>query len=198
MVERTSTLTKVCGVAYDFVDIQRIVEFSLKYGFAYYYILHQPDDEETKLHYHFIIESDSKHRFIIKSLLTDTFKNNLFQKLNSVNAYLRYMTHIDYAMKTKYDFEAIVSNIDTMSIYQKIEEANPNKLSREEQKKYDFYSVINSIEMYNFTTISQIVRYCIENDITYDLHWTYTIKTIMNERQWQIDKNEKRDIIFKD
>lgn len=197
MVERGSTLTKVCGIAYDFKDIERIVDFSIKYGFAYYYIQHQPDEEEKKEHFHFIIESDSKHRFCIRSLLTDTFTDNLFQKIKSVNAYLRYMTHKDYSMKNHYSEEDIVSNIDTMSIFQKIEDANPDKISREEQKKYEFYSVINSIEMYHFTTISQVIRYCIENNITYDLHWTYTLRTIMQERQWQIDKNQEKTQIFK-
>ena len=197
MVERGSTLTKVCGVAYDFNDVQRIVDFSIQYGFAYYYILHQPDDEEKKEHYHFVIESDSKHRFCIRSLLTDTFKENLFQKIKSVNSYLRYMTHIDYSMKQHYSEEEIVSNIDTMSIYEKIEEANPNTLSREERKKYDFYSVINSIEMFEFSTISQVIQYCIENNITYDLHWTYTLKTLMSERQLQVKKKQEKITIFK-
>ena len=44
------TLTKVCGVAYEFTDIQRIVDFCVMYDLAYYYILHTPDDEETKNH----------------------------------------------------------------------------------------------------------------------------------------------------
>ena len=96
-----NSYSKVCGVAYDINDIKRIIAFCRKHNFKWYYIRHNDYDEnmeEKKKHYHFIIEGDSSHRFNIKSLLTDTFKCNLINKLDNVAYYLRYMIHIDYAL----------------------------------------------------------------------------------------------------
>ena len=125
MIKEKQTLTKCCGVCYNQIDIDNIVKFCLSYGFKYYYIKHEADEEENKEHYHFIIQSDSNHRFIIKTLLNDNFTSNLFQPLKSVNAYLRYMTHIDYVQKQQYDVDLICSNISTLEIYSMIEDANP-------------------------------------------------------------------------
>lgn len=191
------TLTKVCGVAYEFSDIEKIVEFCKTYDYAYYYIKHIPDDEETKEHYHFIIESNYTKRFRIMSLLSDTFKENLFKPLKNVNSYLRYMTHCDYDFKTKYSSDEIISNIDTFTIEDMIQQANPNKLDMKEVKANEFYSVVSAIEDYNLTSISSIMAYCIENHIIYDLHWTYTLNTIINEKKRYIVNNEEKPKVFK-
>ena len=111
--------SKVCCVLYHKVDLKRLVAFCQKHTFKFYYIRHNDFDEnmnEKKQHWHFVIESDSKHRFNIKSLLSDTLGVNLFNKLDSVDKYLRYMLHIDYIDKKHYDLHRIVSNVDKQAL----------------------------------------------------------------------------------
>ena len=103
-------VSKVCVVLYNMNDVRRCVDFAKKYNFYYYYIEHKPGNEDLKVHYHVIIESDSYHRFVVSSLVSETAPINLFSKCDSVSAYLRYILHLDYIDKVKYDVSDIVSN----------------------------------------------------------------------------------------
>lgn len=177
------TLTKVCGIAYDYQDIERVIDFCNKHTFNYYIMKHTPEEseEETKEHWHFIIESDTKHRFIVSSLLTETFKINLFEPCSNVGYYLRYMTHCDYALKKHYSIDEFISNVCDISIKCLIEQAENNSKSKQERNIENFYAVIQAIELEGLYTIPEILKWCKENDIIYDLHWTYTLKCYISD-----------------
>lgn len=183
MIKKGLNLTKCCGVAYDFRDIDRIVDFSLKKGLRYYYINHigkneEDSDDTHKQHWHFIIESDSQHRFIINSLLTDTFKENLFQKCDNVHSYLRYMIHIDYLDKEHYEIKDIKSNVDYDLIASYI---NDVIVDKKEINKENFNSILDLILTKEITNFKQVIKYCRSNDIDYQTIWTNTFVQLLKE-----------------
>ena len=176
MIKQNTNLSKCCGIAYDYIDIERIVQFCNKHNFRYYVMKHLADvEDEEKEHYHFIIESDRQHRFVISSLLTDTFKANLFEKCENVGSYLRYMTHCDYALKHKYDVAEFISNVPDFVIQVLIDEANMN-LTKQERRQNDFYAVIEAISSENLFSLVDIISWCRNNNIAFDTKWTYTLK----------------------
>lgn len=103
--------------------------------------------ENNKYHYHFCIVSSKKHRFVIDSLIDDVeyndngdiidngaLTNNLFNKLDDIGSYLRYMLHIDYDMKEHYIIDDIKSNDNVNNIEQLILKA--------ENKEYSYNDVV--------------------------------------------------------
>ena len=176
-----NSYSKVCGVAYDINDIKRIIAFCRKHNFKWYYIRHNDYDEnmeEKKKHYHFIIESDSSHRFNIKSLLTDTFKCNLINKLDNVAYYLRYMIHIDYIDKQHYDIKRIISNVSNKEIEYIIKGA---LLTQKDINNANFVRIINMVLNGELTTFKEIMYFCIDNDIRYCTPWSFTLINLLKE-----------------
>lgn len=169
--------TKVCGIAYEFVDIERVVNFCDKHCYKYYYIKHLADEEVNKAHYHFIIESDSYHRFNIKTLLTDTFKINLFEKCNNVASYLRYMTHIDYDNKHHYDIKDIISCVSIDVISTLIYESSIDKEELEYNAFVEICCLINSKDL---RSLFDVIEYCKLNSIKYKTSWTFTFWHLLN------------------
>lgn len=180
MIKKNITITKCCGVCYYEKDINSIVDFCLKKGFHFYYIKHNAksdsEEHELKEHWHFIIESDSQHRFIINSLITDTLKENLFEKLNNVHSYLRYMTHIDYIDKEHYDVDLIVSNVAKGLIINYINDVIVDKdlINREY-----FNALIDLILSGQLLTFKQVMLYCRKNNIEYKISWTNTLVQLL-------------------
>ena len=171
--------SKVCCVLYHKVDLKRLVAFCQKHTFKFYYIRHNDFDEnmnEKKQHWHFVIESDSKHRFNIKSLLSDTLGVNLFNKLDSVDKYLRYMLHIDYIDKKHYDLHRIVSNVDKQIINDLINKAC---LSQQEINYNNFQLIINMIINHELMTYQDVLRFCFDNNIKYITTWSFTILNLL-------------------
>lgn len=183
MIKKGINLTKCCGVAYDISDINRVVDFSLKKGLRYYFINHIGKNEEIlddthKEHWHFIIESDSQHRFIINSLLTETFKENLFQKCDNVHSYLRYMLHIDYLDKEHYQINDIKSNVDYGLIESYI---NDVVIDKKELDKQNFNTLLDLILTRELTHFKDIIQYCRLNNIEYKTCWTNTFVQLLKE-----------------
>lgn len=178
-----SNFSKICCLAYDFQDVQRLVDFCCKHNYKYYYIKHNDYDEnieDIKTHYHFIIESDSYHRFNIKSLLTDNFKINLFQKLDSVKSYLRYMLHLDYDMKEKYTLNDIISNVDLNIIENLINDTTKSKQEEtDENFKKVMQYIFNEVDNGVILNLRDIIEYCIDNKLTYKASWSFTIINLL-------------------
>lgn len=181
-----NSFTKVCGVAYAWCDIKRIINFCIKHNYNWYYIKHNDFEEninEIKLHYHFIIESSSKHRFNIKSLLTDTFKINLFEKCDNVGKYLRYMVHIDYDAKKHYDFEKIHSNIGLEKITQLIDNCDKSKTDITENNFQEvLLYLFQCFDSDKTIKLRDIIQYCLDNDINFKSSWTFTINSLINDK----------------
>lgn len=183
MIKKGINLTKCCGVAYDICDIDRVVDFSNKKGLRYYYIKHigkndEIEEDSHKEHWHFIIESDSQHRFIINSLITDSFKENLFQKCDNVHSYLRYMLHIDYLDKEHYQIKDIISNVD----YDLIESyVNDVVIDKKERDKENFNTLLDLILTKELTHFKDIIKYCRLNDIEFKTSWTNTFVQLLKE-----------------
>lgn len=175
------SFSKVCCVCYYIQDIKKMVAFCRKHDFKFYYIRHDDFDEfgnEKKRHWHFLIESDSYHRFNIKSLLTDTLKINLFQRVKSADLYLRYMIHIDYIDKKHYNVGRIVSNVESSLIDYAIKNAC---LSERDINRANFNSICLKIHTQVLCSLNDIISYCIDNEIKYSTSWTFTFKTLLNE-----------------
>lgn len=178
-VKLNDSLTKVCCVLYDSDKVNTLVEWCKKHAYKYYYIKHQPEAEKTKEHFHFCIESDSKHRFNMKSISSEE-DINLFEKCNSIGQYVRYMTHCDYDEKIKYEDTDIISNVPIETIRQLIEEADPNRLSATEKSEADFNYIMSLIINGELRNLPQIIDYCLTHDIEYKRQWTYTINSLLN------------------
>lgn len=181
MIKKNTTLTKVCGIAYDIDDIKRVIEFSNSRSFKWYYIYHNgANDEEKednhKEHYHFVIESDTQHRFLINSLITETFGINLFQKCTNVDAYLRYMTHIDYVDKEKYSYLNIISNVESDIIKSRIEKAS---VDLKEIDTLNFETLVDLILDGSFHNFRHVMIYCRQNNISYKMQWTNTLMQLL-------------------
>lgn len=176
MIKLKNNYSKVCGVAYDFKDITRIVKFSNKHNFIYFYIKHFPDDENDKIHYHFIIYSNVGKRFIVDSLITETFKLNLFQECVNVGAYLRYMIHIDFPLKKQYIIDKIKSNMSLPFIQNLIDNFNKTKV---DINKENFNILCDLILSDNFVSLKDVIRYCLDNDIKYNTSWSFTFKELL-------------------
>ena len=112
--------SKVCLIAYQFDDVERIVDWCKKRAYKYAFIKHigQPqqfDSNEyegdiTKDHYHILILSSREHRFKVNSLVSKTLGFNLIFKLKDEADYLRYLLHLDYDDKEHYQLSDIISN----------------------------------------------------------------------------------------
>ena len=179
MIKCTNSYSKVCGVAYDIIDIKRIVAFCKKHKYFFYYIRHTDDDELTgktyKRHYHFIIESDSTHRFNVTCLMTDTFKPNLLETCVSVPKYLRYMLHIDYDDKPHYNIDRIITNRDKTDLVELVGNAN---FTKADIKRANFNLLLTKIVNGDFSTWKEIIPFCLENGINYETSWTFTFKAL--------------------
>ena len=185
MIKKGINLTKCCGVAYNISDIDRVVDFSLKKGLRYYYIKHigkndEIEDDNHKVHWHFIIESDSQHRFIINALLTDTFKENLFQKCDNVHSYLRYMLHVDYLDKEHYKISDIVSNVEFALVESYV---NDIVIDKKELDKENFNIILDMILTKELCSFGAIIKYCRLNNIEYKTSWTITFIQLLKERR---------------
>lgn len=194
MINVKNAYSKVCGIAYDLSDIDRIVAFAIKHNYYYYYIEHSPEelaseeDEDFKLHYHFIIESDSKRRFNVGCLLTDSFKANLFEKCDNVIAYLRYMVHADYDFKIKYDYNDIKTN--NLNYQDSIIEMCFGYDSNKSASQIAFEKVLEYIMYYKPVNLTQVIMYCINNNIKYLANWTATCRTLIEENFKYAKKNK--------
>lgn len=163
--------SRVCGIAYDKKDITRIVKFAIKHKLNYYYIKHKKEQEDLKQHFHFIIEGDSKHRFNIGCLLSESFTINLFEKCTSVDAYLRYMLHLDYVDKIHYNTCDIISNVSDFDIALKVDYDN---MSKTEINKSNFNLIIKNIISGELCSLAEIYNFCIDNEIDYLSSWTFS------------------------
>lgn len=177
MIKKGKTLTKVCGVCYSFNDIESIVDFCCSKGLRYYYIMHKGNNDEIKddthkQHWHFIIESDSQHRFIINSLISESLTENLFQKCDNVHSYLRYMTHIDYLDKEHYNVKDIVCNIDRELLQSYIDEIVVDK---DLLNKQNFALLCDLVCSSHIKSFREVIQYCRLNNIEYKTSWTTTI-----------------------
>lgn len=134
------------------------------------------ENVDKKVHWHFIIESDSQHRFIINSLISETLKENLFQKLDNVHSYLRYMTHIDYIYKEHYQINEIKSNVSIDIITDYINEVIVDKdlINRE-----CFNTLLDLILSHDLTNFKEVIMYCRKNDIQFKTSWTNTLVQLL-------------------
>lgn len=176
MIKLKNNYSKVCGVAYDFVDITRIRKFCNKHKFIYFYIKHLPDIDDDKIHYHFVIFSNIGKRFIVDSLITDTFKINLFQECSNVGAYVRYMIHIDYPLKRQYSINKIKSNMSIPLIQDLIDNCCKSK---SDINNDNFNFLCNLILNGNFDSLKDVIRFCIDNDIRYITSWSFTFRELL-------------------
>lgn len=181
MIKKGLTLTKCCGVVYYEKDINNIKDFCLSKGLHFYYIKHIGANEELqednhKEHWHFVIESDSQHRFVINSLVNETLKENLFQKCDNVHSYLRYMTHIDYLDKEHYEIKDIISNVDYDLINNYI---NDVVVDKKELDKQTFNLLCDMILSQEIKSFKQVIEYCRTNNLDYKTNWTMTIVQLL-------------------
>lgn len=80
-------------------------------GFKNYaYILHQPESDEKKPHYHVYIKLDSACTISAVSKRLSVPINHI-QHVRSERASLRYLTHVDYPEKIQYDFKEVKYSI---------------------------------------------------------------------------------------
>lgn len=166
-----NSYSKICGIAYEKKDITRIVKFAKKHKLNYFYIKHKKEIDEKKNHYHFIIEGDSYHRFNIGCLISDTLTVNLFQKCSSVDAYLRYMLHIDYVDKIHYTTCNIISNLIEKDLNIRI---NYDDRSKTEINYDNFTLILTLINVGTLSSLADIFQFCCDNDIKYLQSWTFT------------------------
>lgn len=181
MIKKGLNLTKCCGVCYYEEDINNIKNFCISKGLHYYYIKHNGFNEEQendthKEHWHFIIESDSQHRFIINSMLSETLKENLFQKCDNVHSYLRYMIHIDYLDKEHYEIKDINSNVDIDLITSYI---NDVVVDKKELDRETFNMLCDLILSKDITSFKQVIEYCRNNNLDYKTNWTMTLVQLL-------------------
>lgn len=179
-----NSFSKICCIVYDIFSLKSLINFAKKHCFKFYYIRHDDFDENSDLkkrHWHFIIESDSKHRFNIKSLISENLPINLFKKLDSVVAYLRYMTHIDYVDKRHYSIKRIISNVSSIEIENMISNAN---LCSKEIRDNNFNEIVLLIIQGCFNSFTDILIYCNDNDIKYSTNWTFTFNLLLKEKKF--------------
>lgn len=181
MIKNNSACSKICGVVYSIEDIDRIVKYAINKHINYYWLKHLGSndldcEDNHKEHYHFILESDSSRRFYVNKFVSDTCGNNLFQKCDNVNAYLRYMTHIDYLDKEHYEINDIVSNISKNDIYDRIDSVIVNT---KELDEIHFNTLIEMCCSGQFQSFRQVMSYCLVNNIKYKTSWTTTICNIL-------------------
>lgn len=183
MIKKGKTLTKCCGVCYSKDDINSIVDFCLSKGLRYYFIRHsgfndEVKDDSHKEHWHFIIESDSQHRFIINSLISDSLKENLFQSCENVHSYLRYMTHIDYLDKEHYPITDITTNIDFDLLNSYINDIVVDKVL---QSKENFNLICDLIcaNDEELSSFRGVLKFCRLHNIEYKTSWTTTIINLL-------------------
>lgn len=83
---------------YDFKEVIRILKSNKKYA----YIKHQPEKDETKEHYHFILKLDNGTK---KSTLSNKLgvPENYINEIISLRMMNRYLTHIDDEDKIQYE-----------------------------------------------------------------------------------------------
>lgn len=177
-VNLKDTLTKVCCLIYNESEVNRLVELCSSKGLKYAYIKHLPESEDKKEHYHFVIFSNSMLRFRLTKFVSDLTPINLFEKLNNVNCYLRYMTHVDYVDKKQYEAVDIISNVNDIKSRILSVEVDTKELKKQDKKlvfKYAMTLAHNIIDVVNF---------CFDNDIDYNSSWTFTLKELIKVN-WQ-------------
>lgn len=170
-----NTYTKVSAIVYDKEVLMQFKDYCIKKDIKYYYIKHIAKNEK-KEHYHFIIASDTNHRFNIKTLVSEKQPINLFEKCKNVACNLRYMLHIDYIDKEHYKVNDIVSNdslhniidmVDSVGNRNKLEKVNLNEILPWIDKAYRFcYNnscAFNYINVYRFLSDKIVINSVILN-----------------------------------
>ena len=186
-VNLNDTLTKVCCVIYEESEVSRFVELCESKGLKYAYIKHFPEEEDKKEHYHFVVFSNSRLRFRIIKFVSELTPINLFEKLNNVNCYLRYMTHIDYVDKQQYEVENIISNVNDVKSRILSVEVDPKELKKQDKKLVFKYAITIA------HNITDVVKFCFDNDIEYNSSWTFTLKELIKEN-WQYRLHTRESI----
>lgn len=164
--------------------IDRIISISKNYA----YVIHNKDKMEDgtdkKTHIHFVIEMGAKRTINgLYQILADAcvlFGANLIQICDNVNGAIRYLTHIDYPEKAKYEYNDIHTN--NAEWLKSLYEIETDDLSA--------YKIIDTFinESTKELQMRDVIVYAIStNCYKYAKKSTYLIKQLIIDHNKQID-----------
>lgn len=89
--------------SYDFDSVFQVLKSFKDYA----YIKHEPDEEIKKVHYHFnlFLDNPTYRRTLAKKL---GIPENYIECIDNIRVMNRYLTHIDYEERKKYDLSCCV------------------------------------------------------------------------------------------
>lgn len=127
---------------YDFKEVMRILKSHKKYA----YIKHQPDNDEKKEHYHFILKLDNATK---KSTLSNKLgvPENYIDEIKSLRMMNRYLIHIDDEDKIQYEIADVTISKPYQREYLKCFD---DLLSEEEilEQIYEFIDTFKNLDYF--------------------------------------------------
>lgn len=166
-----SHLSKVQLVVYDRKNVDLISLFAGSHNCYYYSMMHQPEGDADKVHWHVAIRSavGSKGLFRLSQIACScsseqcSITPNLFERLDGLDGFLIYCTHkLEEGKEFTYEFSDIETN-DPLSVEQ-LESAWEKNAVNTNTKKVDYVGAcVEAILAHQVSNVADIYYWFLAN-----------------------------------
>lgn len=160
---KKGTFTQILIEIYNNDDLNNVINFCKNYNYKGIYILHKAEKDEEKEHIHFLIKSDSHHRFHLCSLISDTLVYYNFAKCKTASTdFCKYVLHLDYDTKIKYQFSDIKFINYKKEDIKRIEMAClfNTDFNTLDEELYNKQTLLRMLFNCQFTSFQEIIQFC--------------------------------------
>ena len=181
---KKNSYTEILLEIYDYHDLKKVIYYCITHGYRLAYCMHYKE-VHAKPHYHAFIKSDSKHRFNVSSLISETLQPYNFEKTksNTMLKFANYVMHNDYDFKEKYAFEEIFFVNVSDHTLKEIDYSLRNVINEIDEKDiYNSEQLERLMFKGYFKRFNEVIEYCSRN-VDLRRYFTFHSRQIYNAFQ---------------